>query len=362
MFLQKLQMDHFVLPDIQEQDEAGLPTVEWFRDPQYIIDCINAEVDLFRKYSPDRILGLFRFTVKASAQLAGIPYDSLICGCMIPDSQEVLGFADGEPGRAAQQIILNGFYRYAAIKTSIALTSFGLDEITDVRNMLKGERTFLWDFPEFFPLPQSPDIIHIGPITWNHWDFDDIDVDAAAAGNTPLALVAFGTCMSNVSTAKRIIKILLDLGYRVVFAAGGQKEFLDTMLHESKVTVCKFAPMNRLLPLASLLICHGGQMTVFEALRNNVPVFVMPFQPEQSHSGVCLERIGCGRRLVPSQIFQGNSEVYIDALTRVTENELKSVIDGLVNNPQTKKRLSDIEKAIERCEGLQKLSAMFEAV
>ncbi len=362
MFLQKLQMDHCVLPDIQENDEAGLPTVEWFRDTQYIVDCINSEVDLFRKYSPDRVLGLFRFTVKASAQLAGIPYDSLICGCMIPDSQEVLGFADGEPGRGAQQIILNGFYRYAAIKTSIALASFGLEEITDVRYMLKGERTFLWDFPEFLPLPQKPDIIHIGPITWNHWDFDKIDIDAAADGKMPLALVAFGTCKSNVSTAKRIIKILLDLGYRVVFAAGGQKEFFNIMLHEPKVTVCKFAPMNRLLPLSSLLICHGGQMTVFEALRNNVPVFVMPFQPEQSHSGVCLERIGCGRRLVPAQIFQGNPEVYTDALTSMTENEIKSAIDGLVNNPQTKKRLSDIEKAIERCEGLQKLSAMFEAV
>ena len=103
-------------------------------------------------------------------------------------------------------------------------------------------------------------------------------------------------------------------------------------------------------------------MTVFEALRNNVPVFVMPFQPEQSHSGVCLERIGCGRRLVPSQIFQGNSEVYINALTRMTENEIKSAIDGLVNNPQTAKRLSDIEIAIERCEGLQKLSTMVEMV
>jgi hypothetical protein len=88
----------------------------------------------------------------------------------------------------------------------------------------------------------------------------------------------------------------------------------------------------------------------------------MPFQPEQSHSGVCLERIGCGRRLVPPQIFQGNSGVYINALTRMTDNEIKSAIDGLVNNPQTKKRLFDIEKAVERCEGLQKLSAVFEAV
>jgi len=33
--------DYAVLPDIQERDDAGLPTVEWFRRPGQIIDCIK---------------------------------------------------------------------------------------------------------------------------------------------------------------------------------------------------------------------------------------------------------------------------------------------------------------------------------
>jgi len=280
---------------------------------------------------------------------------------MIPDSQEVLGFVDGDRGREAQQIILNGFYRYAAIKTSMALASFGLDAVSDVRYMLKGERTFLWDIPEFFPLPRKPDIIYIGPITWNHWQYDRMDIGAIADGKLPLAIIAFGTCTAHASAAKRIIQILLDLGYQVLVAAGGQKEFLNIMPDEPRVIVHTFAPLHKLTPHASLLICHGGQMTVFEALQNKIPVLVMPFQPEQAHSGVCLERIGCGRRLIPPQLFQGNSGVYVDALNGMTDDELKAVMTGLVNNSQRTKRLAEIKEALGQYKGAEKLAMMLEA-
>jgi UDP:flavonoid glycosyltransferase YjiC (YdhE family) len=85
-------------------------------------------------------------------------------------------------------------------------------------------------------------------------------------------------------------------------------------------------------------------MTVFEALQNRVPVIVMPFQPEQAHSGVCLERIGCGRRLIPPQPFQGNSSVYIEAFNRMTDNEIKSKIRELTDDPKIGERLSEVKK------------------
>ncbi len=56
-FLDKFSLDHAVLPDIQENDESGFPSVEWFRQPKHIIDCINAEVALLKEFQPDRVLG-----------------------------------------------------------------------------------------------------------------------------------------------------------------------------------------------------------------------------------------------------------------------------------------------------------------
>ena len=355
-FLAKLNMRVAVLSDIQESDDSGFPSVEWFRYPARIIDCINAEVNLIREYQPNRVLGVFRFTLKAAARLTGVPYDSLICGCMIPDSKEVLGFADDEPGRDEQRIILDSFFQYAGSRLGVALAAMGLEKSNgDIRRMLKGDRTFLWDFPEFMPLPKNPDIIHVGPLPWNRWPYDPIDVDVLKEGGSPLAVVSFGTCIGCLPSVPRIIGVLLDLGYRVLVAAGGQKEFLNIMPSDPRVVTCVFAPLHKIFPYAALLLTHGGQLTVFEALQNRVPVVVMPSQPEQAHNGVCLQRIGCGIRLIPPQPFRGNPKVYTDALARMTDDQIKSRITGLVSDSRTAPRLAEVGNIVDCYGGIEEI-------
>jgi hypothetical protein len=178
-----------------------------------------------RKFKPHRVLGVFRFTLKASSEIVAVPYDSLICGCMIPDSKEVLGFADGEDGIERQKIILSGFFRYGGSKICLAHKAFGIEGIEDVRYLLKGQRTFLWDFPEFLPLPSKKDIIHVGPVLWKHWPYDEIDIETIVNDKYPLAVIAFGTCTLHVGVIERITRILIELGYSVLLAAGGKRKF-----------------------------------------------------------------------------------------------------------------------------------------
>lgn len=132
------------------------------------------------------------------------------------------------------------------------------------------------------------------------------------------------------------------------------------MPDEPRVTALNFAPLQNLFPHSAMVVCHGGQMTVFDALYNKIPVVVMPFQPEQAHNGVCLERIGCGCRLVPPQPFQQNPWVFIDALNRMSDYEIKSKITNLVNNPQTAIRLAEVKEVLDRYNGPKALAAMLE--
>ncbi len=359
-FLKKIDVDHLVLPDIQEIDMSPFPTTAWFKQPMRIIDCIKKEAALLASYRPDRVLGVFRFTSKASAQLAGIPYDSLICGCMLPKSPEVLGFSKNEAGIALQIENLKGFYQYAGLKMSIALNSLGLSKISDIRYMLKGDRTFLWDIPEFAAIRKEKNIIHVGPVFWDHWPHDRMPKNTISSDKHPLAVLTFGTCTMSVPAAKRIVGILLDLGYYVIIVAGGQKGLLKIMPQHPRVTTINFVPLRKIFPHSSLVICHGGQMTVFDALSNNTPIVVMPFQPEQAHNGVCLERLGCGCRLIPPQPFRQNPWVFTDALNAMSDDEIKSKIKNLVNNPQTASRLAEIKEILDRYNGADTLAAMLE--
>lgn len=360
-FLEERGTSCRVLPDIQESDEAAFPTVAWFMKPRRIADCIRAEVELMRRCRPDRVVGVFRFTSKAAARLAGIPFDSLTCGCMLTANPDVLGFAPGETGRELQQYYLDTFYRYAGARMSMALKDLGLDGIADIRAMLEGDRTFLWDFPEFSPLPPSPGVTHVGPIFWNGWPHDRIDLDEITNDSGPLALVTFGTCTPDGAIAARIVRILRDLGFRVLLAAGGREEILRPMPEDPRIVALRFAPLHLIYPHIRLAVCHGGQMTVFEALSRRVPVLVMPFQPEQAHNALCLERLDCGGRLVAPQPFRGNPAVYVDAFNRRSDAELRATVSGLVDHPRTVKGVAAVQEVIGRYAGAPAVASLLEA-
>jgi UDP:flavonoid glycosyltransferase YjiC (YdhE family) len=360
-FLEERGISCRVLPDIQEIDDAGFPTVAWFMKPKRIAECIRAEADLVRRTAPDRVVGVFRFTSKAAARLAGVPFDSLTCGCMLPDSPDVLGFAPGEPGIDLQRYYLDSFFRYAGARMSAALGSLGLAGISDVREMLLGDRTFLWDFPEFSPRPPSPGIAHVGPFFWDGWPYDRLDLDGIAGGPSPLALVTFGTCTPGAAVAARVVRVLLGQGYRVLLGAGGSEDLMSLMRGEPRVTALRFAPLHRLYPHVRLVVCHGGQMTVFEALSRRVPVLVIPFQPEQAHNALCLERLGCGGRLVAPQPFRGNPGVYLEAFGRRSDAEVSADIAARADHPRTGGRLEAVGKILGRYDGVAGLTSRIEA-
>lgn len=358
-FLESLGIPHAILPDIQDTDGAGFPGVEWFRRPRSIAKNIEAERQLISDYRPDRVLGVFRFTLKASAELAGVPFDSLICGCMLPCSTDALGFATGERGSDTQKKIMSGFFRYSGLRISQALASFGLAAIDDCRRMLVGERTFLWDFPEFMPIAPVPGVVHAGPIFWDQWPYDKYDWDGLETGDRPLAVVSFGTCNGHAKGTERLAAVLGGLGYHVLITGGGMG-LTSRLAAESWLTLCEFAPLQRILPNADLLVSHGGQMSIFEAIANEVPIVVMPFQPEQAHNGVCLERMGCGGRLVPGQVFLGDSAIYTNALEQKRDVDLAEAITGLASGPGLAVNLAAARWQMSRYRGVKDLVPLME--
>jgi hypothetical protein len=353
--LAKSGTQHAVLPDIQERDGSGFPSVEWFRNAATLQEVIDRERQLLENYRPDRVLGIFRFTVKASAKLAGIPCDSLVSGCLLPGACNGYGYASGEAGAHRQAELMSGFFRYAGARLSRVLSACGLDRIVDAREMLLGDRTFLWDFPEFFPLELPPGCIHVGAIHGPDWLFGNTQMETFDTfEGRPLAILSFGTCVGGANVARYIKRVLGKMGFHVLFAAGGQQAMLADRARAPWLSVSSFAPLDRLWDKASLLVSHGGQMTMFEALKHRVPVAVMPFQPEQAHNGVCLENLGCGRRLTPGLPFLGQSKVYEDALIAGGESRLRRIFTELLDG-ETAHALEGVQDMVSRYRGLPDL-------
>jgi len=337
-----------ILPDIQEADGSGFPTPAWFQAPERLQAVVQAERALLRELKPDRALGIFRFTLGISARLEGVPWDSLICACMLPETQEVLGFAPGDPGREGQEQLLRTFYRYAGSRLG---RSLGMAPVEDIRALLHGERTFLWDVPEFAPLPALPWVERVGPLFWRGWP---TSMGRLPEGSGPLAVLSFGTCVGSAEVAEPVIGALRRLGFRVLVAAGGQTSLLEGPADPGVVRAA-MVPMEKVLPLASLMVCHGGQMTVFEALSHRVPVLVVPFQPEQAQSGVALERLGCGGSLVPPTPYLFSSGVYLRALEGLGPGGLEQAIRRHLEVPGLPASLARFQALLARTPGVERI-------
>lgn len=315
-FAKRLGLTYAVLPDIQETDDSALPSLAWFRSSGLLDTCIQAEIDLIKTYRPHRVVGVFRFTLKVSTAVVGIPYDAVSCGCMMPEVSEILGYGQGEAGETDQALYLNNFFKFAGKHMAAAMERHRIPPLWDIRDYLVGDRTHLWDFPQFMPLAKTDGRHHVGPISWKQWPDRGKPPEPFPNNGRQMAVISLGTRQAGRSVAKKTARCLMACGFNVLFACGGDTALMDILPEATRLRCWRFAPLENLLDHAKLLVCHGGQMTIFESLRHQVPVLVIPSHPEQAHNGVCVERIKCGARLTPPVAFKGDQQAYIDAYTQ----------------------------------------------
>ncbi|MBS1198236.1 MAG: hypothetical protein H6R18_2021 [Proteobacteria bacterium] len=350
---------YFVLPDIQEADGGPTPVFPWFR-PKRVEACVRAEVDLLRRLKPDAVLGVFRFTGALSAKLAGIPYDALICGSMTPACTDVLGFAADEPGANEQAAALRLYRRACADRMRPAFTALGLDPVDDAWQLLLGRRTFLWDFPEFQPLPPTPGYYHVGPVHWSGWPQAQTGNDALDRLEGSIAYVAFGTGFVPPRLLRHLVEVLWRMGYSVALALGGQATTAELPASPTRLAVFEFLPVEQILPRTSLVVCHGGQGLVFDAMRQRIPVFVLPLQLEQAQNGVCLERMGCGRRLLRGEVFTGQLDFSETAFLNRPVKVLAEEMSAFLADQQMPACLAVASEQVSRYQGVHDLASRLE--
>jgi hypothetical protein len=279
---------------------------------------------------------------------------------MTPACMDVLGFGPSEPGAEEQAAAMTFFRQACARIMTPALSALGAEPVEDLWELLVGRRTFLWDFPEFQPVSSRPGFHHVGPIQWSGWPCQGFDQAAFDALPDPVALLSFGTGAVRVAEAERFIEVLSRLGYSVAVATSGPRKSSSLLRAGPRVAIFDFLPMEAALSRAALVCCHGGQGLVFDALQHAIPVLVLPFQPEQSQNGRCLERMGCGKRVARGAVFRGVPEVGSAAFLAKPLAELESEIGCFLADTELPHRLAQSSSFIKNYQGAASLADMLE--
>jgi MGT family glycosyltransferase len=189
------------------------------------------------------------------------------------------------------------------------------------------------------------------PPTWHRLDSSvratDVEwslPEALAGRSGPLVYLSLGSLGSaDVGLMERLVDVLGTSDNRVIVSKGplaDQIHLRDNMTGEG------FLPQPAILPQVDLVITHGGNNTVTEALHHGKPMVVLPLFWDQVDNAQRIDETGLGVRLPAYDFADGDLTGAIDRLLadRALAGRLAAISARLRADPGTIKAAGLIER------------------
>ncbi|MBD2463098.1 hypothetical protein H6G89_18850 [Oscillatoria sp. FACHB-1407] len=280
---------------------------------------VQAELTLYQQIKPDLVLTDDRRTASISTAIANLPHIAVVNAHVTNYSQfplllPLLGSSVGYPLPAPLNTLLyqtqvkieRQVYNTALKGIQTVQRNYGLEPAFAYQVAQGKDLTLIADIPEFTPLHNPPQTFHyVGPITWQ------------SSLPAPQFLEQFK------SYPKRAYLVLGSGGFKEFFKYLSVFERSDfaiaiaagELVHEApahlpkNVFVERYINADLLLPHCDAIVCHGGNGTVYQALRHGVPVIAIPFHNEQDYNARRVQQLGLGKRLSHKRIWKDFSQV-----------------------------------------------------
>jgi zeaxanthin glucosyltransferase len=148
-----------------------------------------------------------------------------------------------------------------------------------------------------------------------------------------VVMVSLGTFLSaRTDVMATIVAGLRQLDCRVAMAVGASSPAQLGPLPADWL-VAPFLPQPSILERASLLVTHGGNNSVTEALSHGVPMLVLPFSTDQFDGAAALERAGLGLAADPNSLTAADVRAAAESLLAGPRAANRSLAVELVARP-----------------------------
>jgi len=148
---------------------------------------------------------------------------------------------------------------------------------------------------------------------------------------------------ADVGLMRRIIGYLADTPHRYIVSKGPLHAEIELA---PNMWGAEFLPQTAVIPLADLVITHGGNNTTTECLHFGKPMVVLPLFWDQYDNAQRVDELGLGVRL----------DTY-----GCTGEELRSAIEGLLGDDALRARLAASAGRIQARDGLSAAANLIEA-
>lgn len=303
----------------------------------------------------DLVLSDFRFTARYAAKYLEIPFVSLVNGFFSPyyaiEPSIPKAIMPGLPGfirdsylvkSVAHKAVLNYHgkpYRHLCAKYGIPATIRSAFHFS-----VSDDLTLLCDLPVFTPQNESlPEHYQFtGPIFWEPEKGETGHLDIPDLAKKGLIYVTLGTS-GEVSAFSEIIKALGQSPCQVILSTGGEQiQGLPENIH-----AVSYAKPSEILPHAKLMICHGGNGSIYQAAKFGVPVLCITSFYDQEWNGQRVSELGFG------------DAVYCK---EVTHENIAAKIENLISNPVYSQTAGNFKAVMSHWNGAENAAAMIQSL
>jgi UDP:flavonoid glycosyltransferase YjiC (YdhE family) len=153
------------------------------------------------------------------------------------------------------------------------------------------------------------------------------------AGESALVYVSLGSLGSaDVELMNRLVSALAETPHRYVVSKGPQHELIELA---PNMTGAEFLPQPSILPHVDLVITHGGNNTVTEAVHFGKPMLLLPLFWDQYDNAQRAAECGFGERLATYEFDDAELHGAIERLLAGEQPRLREASARLRASPGT---------------------------
>lgn len=203
-----------------------------------------------------------------------------------------------------------------------------------------------------YVFPEIADYTDARPLgeSWHRLDSSVRETDggfelpASLAGRDgALVYFSLGSLGSaDVALMQRVIDVLGTTPHRFIVSKGPLHEEIKLA---DNMWGAEFVPQTKIIPMADLVITHGGNNTTTEALHFGKPMILLPLFWDQYDNAQRIHELGYGVRL---------------GTYTFTDEELTGALDRLLGDGELRERLAAAGEEIRRRDGLRKAADLIE--
>jgi MGT family glycosyltransferase len=297
---------------------------------------VEDELRLYREVEPDLVLYDLHPSAATAADVAGIPHASVVNAYLTRYS--ATAWVSYPP---LLRLVLEPLRRRLNVAPGNRVRQrYGLPPIPTWQALSHSGLVLMPDVPDLAPTRNLPDHLHYtGPLVWEPDGALPAALDSLIAGRKLLYFTLGSTGLP--ATIQAVIAALRDSDYFVVVSTGDLAAPTDLGPLPANFYVTRYLPGSQVVQRCDLVICHGGNTTIYQALAAGVPVIAVPTHMDQRLNAELLVNTGAGAFLKSAEVGR-IGQLVADLLDKPSYREnavrLQKVLTGY-DGPRTAARL-----------------------